>query len=45
MDTTLTKVLNEGIFMGVNEYGHARMKQKDESVVCVNAGRMRQIKK
>ncbi len=41
MDKTLTKVLHEGIFMGVNEFGHARIKQLDESEVYVNEGRMR----
>lgn len=41
MDKTLTNMLHEGIFIGVNEYGHARIKQADESVTEVNEGRMR----
>lgn len=44
MDHTLTEVLHEGVFIGINEYGHAKLK-KDGSlfIVEVSQGRMRKL--
>lgn len=43
MDHTLSEVVNQGIFIGVNEFGHAQLKQEDGMVNDVFEGRMRQL--
>ena len=44
MDHTLTEVLHEGVFTGINEYGHATlMKEGSYFPVNVSQGRMRKI--
>ena len=41
-DHTLTEVLHEGVFVGINEYGHAKlMKEGSLYPVDVSQGRMR----
>ena len=42
MDHTLTEVLHEGIFTGINEFGHALVqKEGSDALVNVSQGRMR----
>ena len=42
MDPTLTKVLHEGIFTGINEFGHALLKKEgSDELIGVSVGRMR----
>jgi len=40
-DETLTTVLHKGKFLGINDYGHARLLDEDGSIIETMEGRMR----
>jgi biotin-(acetyl-CoA carboxylase) ligase len=43
LDHTLTKTLYTGKFVGINDFGHARIERLDGEVIEVMEGRMRLI--
>ena len=45
LDHLLTNVLHEGVFSGVNGYGHAQVQTSDGTIKSVSEGRMRQSQK
>jgi hypothetical protein len=42
-DNTLQKVLNIGVFKGINQYCFALLREDDGSIVTVSDGRMRKF--